>query len=326
METLAEHMQANIGASIQDPIIDGRWHSGRGQCGKVSYVGHHLPKGLLVRYRHWKTTGDECFTWKEWEGQNIHFDADEYRQCKTESAARSREAEQQAEHDKAALLAILQTIIKESVPADHNHPYPAGKRILALGARQATSRYQVSTAPASQRGQSITPDDLLIPAYGHGGQLCGLQQITPAGKKLMRGSFKGALLWLGGGLATGEHPGRLYICEGWGTACAVHMRTRSPVLAAFSAGNLLAVGQWARARYPDAGLAFCTDNDVGSITKVHGQVIENPGRYFATQAAAAVGGAVVTPPGKHKSDWADWHLAQVTGNKKPGAGQANRVP
>lgn len=317
MITLAEHMQANIGVSIHHPIIDGRWHSGRGQHGKVSYVGHYLPKGLLVRYRHWKTTGDECFVWKEWEGQDIYVDADEYRQRKAESAARARAAEQQAEHDKAALLAILQTIISESVPANHNHPYPAGKRILALGARRATNHYQVSAATGHKWEQAITPDDLLIPAYGCDGRLCGIQQITPAGKKLMRGSFKGALLWIGGGLTTGEHPGRLYVCEGWGTACAVHMRTRSPALAAFSAGNLLSVGQWARNRYQQAELAFCADNDVGSVTRIRGQEIGNPGLYYATQAAVVVGGAVVTPPGNHKSDWADWHLDQITGKKIP---------
>ena len=55
MITLQEHMQANIGRAIANPIIDGRWHSGKSCDGKgadkISYVGHHLPKGVLVRYR-----------------------------------------------------------------------------------------------------------------------------------------------------------------------------------------------------------------------------------------------------------------------------------
>ena len=89
------------------------------------------------------------------------------------------------------------------------------------------------------------------------------------------------------------------------------MRTRNPVVVAFSTGNLLATGQWARKRYPDAGLVFAADNDLGSFITVQGQQVENPGRYYATQAALAVNAAVITPPMGQKGDWCDWHLSQI---------------
>ena len=318
-ETLQQHMQANIGACIDSPVIDGQWHSGRGKGkDKISYVGHHLPKGLLVRYRHWKESGDECFTWKEWgDGQGIHFDAEEYRRRKAEADAKAKASAAQEAKERAELLAILQTIIRESAQADHNHPYPLGKRIIATGARKATQRYELVPATAEGKAQYITQDDCLIPVYSHTGQLQGIQQITSSGYKLMRGTFKDGLLWIGGGLSTGEVPNRLYIAEGWATGVAVHMRTRNPVIVAFSTSNLLSAGKWARDRWENAEIVFAVDNDLGSKIRVGGREIENPGKYYAERAALAVNGAVITPPGNEKSDWNDWHTAQIAGTKKP---------
>ena len=326
-ETLQQHMQARIGVSIDNPIIDGRWHSGRGKGkDKISYVGHHLPKGLLIRYRHWKESGEECFVWREWgDNQGEHIDPIEYRRRREESQAKADAAAQQAAHDRAELLKILQTIIRESVPADHDHAYPLGKRILALSARQAFKRYQITTDTAESRAQYIAPSDLLIPVYSHTGALQGIQQITASGYKLMRGTFKDGLLWIGGGLTTGEVANRLYIAEGWATACAVHMRTRNPVIVAFGTSNLWnlikqysPVGKWARDRYPDAEIVFAVDNDTESFIKVAGQTINNPGKYYATKAAIAINAAVITPPLEGKADWCDWHTAQIAGTKKPG--------
>lgn len=318
METLQQHMQANIGVSIDNPIIDGRWHSGRGKGkDKISYVGHHLPKGLLIRYRHWKESGEECFVWREWgDGQGEHIDPTEYRRKREEAQAKAGAAAQQAERDRAALLKILQTIIRESVPADHDHSYPLGKRIIALAARQATKRYEIVPVTTDTKAQYIAPSDLLIPVYDHTGALQGIQQITTTGYKLMRGTFKDGLLWLGGGLSTGETPNRLYIAEGWATACAVHMRTRNPVVVAFATSNLMSAGKWARERYPNTEIIYAVDNDTESFIKVGGQTINNPGKYYATKAAIAINAAVIIPP--MGGDWCDWHLSQIVGTKKPG--------
>ena len=215
------------------------------------------------------------------------------------------------------MLVILRTIISESIPADHDHSYPLGKRIVAVGARQATKRYELVPATTEGRAQYIAPSDLLIPVYSHTGALQGIQQITSTGYKLMRGTFKDGLLWIGGGLTTGEVANRLYIAEGWATACAVHMRTRNPVIVAFGTSNLMSAGQWARARYPDAEIVYAVDNDLGSFITVGGEQIENPGKYYATKAAIAINAAVITPPLEGRADWCDWHLSQIAGTKKP---------
>ena len=374
MITLQDHMIANIGRSIANPLINGAWHSGKpSQDGKgadkVSYVGHFLPTGrLLVRYRNHKN-GDECFTYHEgaelvrisgivgaitdkavilegagnwfplakievltgnlskgdsvtlsvpaWlaEGQGEYIEPAEYQRRKAEADAKAQAATAQAERERLALLAILQTVITESVPADHNHPYPLGKRIIALAARQATKRYELVSATTDTKAQYIAPSDLLIPVYDHTGALQGIQQITSTGYKLMRGTFANGLLWIGGGLTTGETENRLFIAEGWATACAVHIRTRNPVIVAFATSNLMSVGKWARDRYPDAEIVYAVDNDTESNIKVAGQTINNPGKYYATQAATAISAAVITPP--ISGDWCDWHFQQITGEKKP---------
>ncbi|UJS23508.1 toprim domain-containing protein [Thiothrix winogradskyi] len=315
MISLQEHMMQNVGVSIDNPVIDGTWHNGIGKGkDKIGYVGHYLPKGRLVRYHNHKT--DEIHVWKEWEGgQGEYIDPLEYRRKREEAQARADAAAQQAERDRVALLAILQTVINESVLANHNHPYPLGKRILALAARQATKHYELAPATTDTKAQYIIPNDLLIPVYDHRGTLQGIQQITTTGFKLMRGTFKDGLLWLGGGLSTGETENRLYIAEGWATACAVHMRTRSPVIVAFATSNLLSAGKWARDRYPDAEIVFAVDNDTESFIKVAGQTINNPGKYYATQAATAINAAVIIPP--IGGDWCDWHFQEITGKKKP---------
>jgi Uncharacterized protein conserved in bacteria len=315
METLQQHMQANIGVSIDNPVIDGTWHNGRGKGkDKIGYVGHQLPKGLLVRYHNHKT--DEVHVWKEWEGgQGEYIDPTEYRRKREEAQAKADAAAQQAERDRGALLAILQTIITESVPADPNHPYPLGKRILALAARQATNRYELVPATADSKAQYINPADLLIPVYNHTGQLQGIQQITTSGFKLMRGTFRDGVLWIGGGLSTGETANRLYIAEGWATGVAVHMRTRNPVIVAFATSNLISAGKWARGRYPDTNLVYAVDNDTESFITVGGQRINNPGLYYATKAATAIDAATITPP--TDGDWNDWHTRQIADTKKP---------
>lgn len=309
-QSIQEHMLQNIGISIDNPVIDGRWHSGRGKLGKVSYVGHYLPKGLLVRYRDHREP-DNFHVFKEWEGQGIRFDAEEYRRRKAEAEAKAAEAARQEARERAELLAILQTIVTESVPASNEHPYIERKLILPIGARQAVKRYQITPATTEGRAQYIEPTDLLIPVYDHAGALQGIQQITSTGRKFARGTFKGGLLWIGGGLTTGEAANRLYIAEGYATAVSIHIRTRNPVIVAFSTSNLLPAGKWARDRYPGSELVFAVDNDIGSFIRVGGRDIENPGRHYAEQAAKDVQAAVITPPMVGKADWNDWHISQI---------------
>lgn len=319
---LQNHMTQTVGLAITNPVIDGQWHSGRRCDGKgadkISYVGHYLPKGLLVRYRHHKQP-DTCHVWKEWEGEDhANIDAAEYRRKKEQAETLAQQAATQAAREKARLRAMLQQIIADSIPAAHEHPYVAKKRILAIGGRQTRQRYAVIPETAATPAQYLSPSDLLIPIYDHTGYLQGIQQITFQGRKFVRGSIKDGMCWVGGGLTTGETANRLYIAEGWATAVSIHIRTRNPVIVAFSTSNLLGAGYWARGCYPDTELVYAVDNDIGSFIIIAGKKIENPGKYYAEQAAIAVNAAVIKPPmSEGKSDWNDWHISQILNTRKP---------
>jgi hypothetical protein len=77
-------------------------------------------------------------------------------------------------------------------------------------------------------------------------------------------------------------------------------------------------GYWARGCYPDTELVYAVDNDIGSFIIIAGKKIENPGKYYAEQAAIAVNAAVIKPPmSEGKSDWNDWHISQILNTRKP---------
>ncbi len=78
----------------------------------------------------------------------------------------------------------------------------------------------------------------------------------------------------------GKPDGRVLIAEGFATGASVHEATGDAVAVAFNAGNLKPVAKILRAKFPDAHITVCADND----TKTEG----NPGLTKATEAAAAI--------------------------------------
>jgi putative DNA primase/helicase len=313
MQTFQEHMMQHTGLAIQHPILDGQWHNGKRTDGKgadkIGYVCVHAPKGLLVRYRNCKT--DEVFVWKEW-GDQDRLEDTEYQARRVRAHQEQAKREQTLQLAKAQELHSLQAIWSSGVPAKDTHPYLLAKRIPALAAKQANKSYLIKAATHDSKAQYINPDDLLIPIYNAvTGALQGLQQIKPNGFKLVRGQLAGGLCWIGGDLMQGEVTNRLYIAEGYATAVSVHVRTKNPIIMALSTTNLMQVGQWARQQYPDAQIVFAVDNDLESSITVQGQAIQNPGLYYASKAAEAIGGAWITPPTDYVADWNDWHVDQL---------------
>ena len=179
---------------------------------------------------------------------------------------------------------VANTTWAAAAPADTSHPY-----LLAKGVKPYTLR---------QESRS-----LLVPAIGQDGRLSSLQTITEDGVKrfLPGGRLQGCCSPIG-------NPGHmLVIAEGWATSASIHEATGLSVVAAFFAGNLLAVAQLMQRQYPQALLALAADDD----WRTEG----NPGLTAARGAALAVGGVVVAPlfaasrAGK-ATDFNDLHQAQ----------------
>lgn len=77
------------------------------------------------------------------------------------------------------------------------------------------------------------------------------------------------------------------ISEGYATGASIRMATKWIVFVAFDAGNLIHVAKAVRAKYMQAKIVICGDDDFGNP--------DNPGRIKAEKAAKAVNGIAVFP-------------------------------
>lgn len=205
-------------------------------------------------------------------------------------AREQREADQTRRQIATATYAG--TLWTEARPADSEHPYLTRKRITAHRLRQSGGV-------------------LLVPLYTDG-YLCNLQRIAADGSKrfLSGGRVKGCYSPIG----TLEPGQPLYVCEGWATGATIHAETGAAVACAMNAGNLLEVGRQLQRHHPDSPLIIAGDDDRQTEAEGKG----NPGRAAATQAAAALGCALVLPPFPADAtlelsdfnDLANWRAAQ----------------
>lgn len=130
-----------------------------------------------------------------------------------------------------------------AIPASHAHPYLLKKQIQAHGVKQLG-------------------DKLIIPLVDLDGVLHSYQTITPTGDKrfLAGGRKKGLFYVIGSEHLENE---KAILCEGFATGATIfdmHQGKR-PVLVAFDAGNLQAVAEAYRARYPYTELHIYADDD-----------------------------------------------------------------
>ncbi|NCC05168.1 MAG: DUF3987 domain-containing protein [Proteobacteria bacterium] len=140
---------------------------------------------------------------------------------------------------------------------------------------------------------------LIIPAFNQQGELASLQAISPSGKKdfLFGGKIAGSYCTIGPSFLNAK---TICVVEGYVTGAAVHSATGLPVVVAFSAGNLMEVGQIVRKLAPEAEVVFCADDDQKPDKN------ENPGINAATLAAKTINGKLAKPEMGRKADFWDF--------------------
>lgn len=191
---------------------------------------------------------------------------------------RMREMRRQRQIDEAerqrSTAERARSVWREATPSPANHHYLLCKGVKSHGLR-------------------LSGDDLLVP-MATGGEIVNLQRISRDGEKkfLPGGRVKGCYF------AIGKPDKLLCITEGYATGASVYEATGHAVAVAFSAGNLRAVTEALRAKFPEARIVVCGDNDVSGT-----------GQRAAIEAARAVGASVAIPP-KEGSDWNDVHRAE----------------
>ena len=264
-QAFADVLQAAYGSLDFIPIADGglhRFHVPGDRQGSKNGAYLLFPDGIPSGwYGTWKDGGN-WHNWNSCQPANP-LEAEQLRQ-RSERARHQREIELKKSHQEATETALR--LWRNACPSDPNHPYLVAKGCQPNGLRQLRHM-------------------LLVPLY-HQGQLVNLQCIFPGGRKrfLEGGMTKGCYSPLGI-----IEPGQpVYVCEGWATGATIHEETGAAVACAMTAGNLLAVGEYLRRRYPEAVLIFGADDDR--------QNPNNPGRTYAIKAAAALGCGLVLPP------------------------------
>ncbi|MGQ0526671.1 MAG: toprim domain-containing protein [Alphaproteobacteria bacterium] len=178
-------------------------------------------------------------------------------------AHKIREAEEQVRRSAAKDKAL--TIWKAALPAPDNHPYLLKKRVRNHGLR-------------------LHKRLLVIPMCDGDGNLHSLQFIDNSGNKrfLSGGRKKGCYFLIGSPVES------LCIAEGYATAASIYESTGLSAAMALDAGNLMAVAQALRAKFPKMKIILCADNDAATVG--------NPGLTKARQAAARIGAYLAVPP------------------------------
>lgn len=253
-------------------IADGKFRriDAEGKNGKsdAAYVLFSDPP-IAGGFENWR----DGLGWENWKsrsnGNGKGHSSAEDRQLRERWAAvrKAREEDKRKDQEKAAAIARKEWAAARPAPPDH--PYLVQKKILAHDLRiDADGR-------------------LLIPMRDSAGELWNLQRIDQGGEKrfLPGGRAEGLFFTIGP-----DPDGTVIVAEGVSTALSIFEATGIPVVAAMSAGNLLAAGRELRKKLPKARLVYFADNDHPDRNGV------NVGASKATEAANATGGIVVMSP------------------------------
>lgn len=270
---------AGVSLPLDGIQADGKLHRYRSEGDKPgcknAWYTLHLDGRPAGAFGNWRTGLTET-----WRMDGAPMDRGEAERFAAQ--VRRAQAQAQAEREEAQASAARRArhLWSQADEPSAGHPYLIRKAVPPLNLRQAGAL-------------------LLVPLVDTTGTLWNVQTISTNGaKRFLRGGRITGLFSLIGN--PGDAPKRLLICEGWATGATLHSETGEPVLCAMNCGNLRPVALVAQARWPDADIVVCGDDD----RHTEG----NPGRNKATEAAAAIGGRVSFPsfrPGEQGTDFND---------------------
>lgn len=241
-----------------------------------------VPAGWFGTHR----GGWETHTWclkAEREIPEAERAAHRKRMEETERSKAAEEAKRKADARKRAA-----TIWKGAKACDDAHPYLQRKGVKAHSLKVATWSAWHQTEGGQWQERRIA-DALLVPLRDAKGALHSLQAIFPERDAVLARDKD----YLPGGEkrgcyhAIGKPAGVILVAEGYATGASLHEATGHAVAVAFDCGNLKPVAEALRAKYPEARLIVCADND---------QFTEgNPGVTKGREATEAAGAGLAVP-------------------------------
>ena len=266
---LAELGRAGLG--FRGPVaIDDKVHRFKGGDDKEPdswYVLHLLSGDLVVgAYGSWRK--NFINKWSSREKKNMSREdwnaaAQAWKDIEAKRAEDERKAQEKVRER------CLQWL--RDFPRPDGHLYLAAKGVQAHG-------------PLYQSDEELTRDWLALPLQDIDGVVHSMQFIADDGTKRFV---------YGGRVAGCYYPlsdvpgGPVLICEGYATGASLFEATGWTVVCAMNCGNLLAVAQAFRKKYPERTLVICADNDQYTDG--------NPGKTKADSAAKAARCLVACP-------------------------------
>ena len=211
--------------------------------------------------------------WQKWSfGKSVALDKaaleSHLRKVAAKVSARQREAEVAADSAAEKCRALFEGAAKDC----GRHAYLTRKGVKAFGLRLEGNR-------------------LLVPLRDTAGQIRNLQYIfedkleSGTDKLFEKNAIKAGLYH---SIGKPHADNIICICEGYATGASIHQATSWPVIIALDCNNLESVTAAMRAKYPDARLMICADDD-------YKQKLKNPGRLKGEAAAGAYNGICVFP-------------------------------
>ena len=286
---------ADMGLDLKGrlPELDGKIHrvpllskNGQGMDGSYCLHGDGIPAGWAQNH----VTGEKV----KLVATGVVLSPAERERQQRERAARlqAAEAERARAHDAAAQRC---KVMWDSFSPAASSPYLEKKGVEAFGLKEDQG-------------------NLIIPLRNIDGELRGFQAIAPDGQKAFAtGMEKKGNFHLIGADGKNLSQGEIVLCEGYATGASLHMATGKPVAVAFDSGNLIPVAEAIRAKYPNAAITICADND--HAMKRDGKPY-NVGVEKARLAAQKVNGKVKVPTFTDKekaqglTDFNDLHQAR----------------
>lgn len=288
---------ADLGLDLkgQLPELDGKMHrvpllakNGHGLDGTYCLHGDGIPAGWAQNH----VTDEKA----KLVATGVVLSPAERERQQQERAARLQAAEAERARARDAAAQRCQGMWESFSPATSS-PYLEAKGVEAFGLKEDQG-------------------NLIVPLRNTEGELRGFQAIAPDGQKAFATGIekKGNFHLIGAeGADKDLSQGEIVLCEGYATGASVHMATGKPVAVAFDSGNLIPVAEAIRAKYPNAAITICADND---------HAMEKDGKPYnvgvekAQMAAQKVNGKVKVPTftNKEKSqgltDFNDLHKAR----------------
>jgi len=256
------------------PIMDGTMqrvsvsggNRGNRDGAYVGYLDGH-PAGFIQNFK----TGEKS----NWRSKGYSISAEEKARLTAEAAQKKerRASERLAQQKEVAEVSAKS--ISSLHLARENHFYLKSKGVQAFGIKE------------DPWGK------LQIPARDIDGKIWSVVSIDANGdKRFRKGSRKTGCFYAIGDQELKSNPSSpVILAEGFATAASIYQSTGIPTVAAFDSGNLKAVAEEFRKKYPSKQILICGDDD----KKQERENGKNPGKQKALAAAKAVGGRAVFP-------------------------------